>query len=623
MKFFKKIIWWMIILIILISGGFYGYQFFKNKKPKQEYSTFKVIKSDLIQTVSSTGIVKPISDFNLTFKIAGTISEINIKKGSSVKQGQILAKLESSNLKIQIKEAQTDLKQAQANLILKLAGESKESIKIYEVDLEKAKIAFKKAQLDLENLQKTTKENIKQAEIKIDSVKISLDQANKNLKNTKTKEEQNIINAYNNARIALKNSSIIISTSLRDADYILGIDNKSANNDFEKNLGVLNSQSKQEAESAYLESKEKINSIDKILIDIDKADNNKINQTISSMETALNLTDFCLIKTRVLLDNTITSADLSQTELDNFKLSIDARRINVNTTTDSLEIKKQNIAMAELNQISNNDTTEINYQTAKNNLELANQNLNQIKIESNSQIKTAKMQIEIQKALSDSSQAVLDFKKADPRNVDIESLKAQIQKSQIAIDLILNNLNDTVLKAPIDGIITAVNFEKGETINPNQIAISMIKEFQKDGDLEIELDISETDISKIEINQIARLTFDALDDEKIFNEKIIFINPIETIIEGVVYYKVKINISNEIKSKFKSGMTVDAEIETAKKENVLIVPQRAIYEKETKKMVKVLEMENVIEKEIETGLSGDEGMVEILNGIKEGEMVIK
>lgn len=290
---------------------------------------------------------------------------------------------------------------------------------------------------------------------------------------------------------------------------------------------------------------------------------------------------------------------------------------------DFLETKKQNIIMTELNQTSNIETTEINSQTAKNNLESATQNLDQIKAESDNQIKTTQMQIEIQKTLVDSAQAVLDFKKADPRNVDIENLKAQIQKSQIAINLIQNNLNDTILKAPIDGIITSVNFEKGEIINPNQIVISMIKEFHKDGDLEIELDIPEIDISKIKINQTVELTIDALNDEKIFKEKIIFINPIETMIEGVVYYKVKINIPNEIKSKVKSGMTVDAEITTNKKQNILIIPQRAIFEKENKKMIKILEGENIKEKEIQTGLMGDEGMVEILSGVEEGEMVIE
>lgn len=300
MKFFsKKTIWWIVILIILISGGIFSYQFLQNKKPKQEYSTFKVIKSNLIQTVSATGTVKPVSDFNLAFKSSGAISKIDVKKGDKVKQEQVLAELDSSNLEIQIKEAQANLKKAQANLALKLAGESKESIKIYEIDLEKASNNFEKAKLDLENLQKITKENIKQAEIKINSSKISLDQANKNLKSVKAIEEQNVINIYNNARIVLKNNAIIISASLRDADNILSIDNKSANDDFEKNLGVLNSQSKSDAINSYLEIKEKINYLNEILVNIDKASNDKIDQIISLMKEALNLTDSCLNKTRI------------------------------------------------------------------------------------------------------------------------------------------------------------------------------------------------------------------------------------------------------------------------------------------------------------------------------------
>ena len=74
----------------------------------------------------------------------------------------------------------------------------------------------------------------------------------------------------------------------------------------------------------------------------------------------------------------------------------------------------------------------------------------------------------------------------------------------------------------------------------------------------------------------------------------------------------------------KSGMTANVIITTAQKTNILTIPNRAIIDKNgSGKFVKVLSVDNnVTEKKIEVGLSGDEGMIEIISGLSEGEKIV-
>jgi len=132
--------------------------------------------------------------------------------------------------------------------------------------------------------------------------------------------------------------------------------------------------------------------------------------------------------------------------------------------------------------------------------------------------------------------------------------------------------------------------------------------------------ISEVDIGIIDLGQPVNITFDAFSEEE-FSGRVIEINPAETLIQGVVYYKIKTAMEMENK-KIKPGMTANLIITTDSRENVLILPQRAVTEKEGKKLVKIPENKGYKEVEVETGLRGSQGEIEIISGLKQGDIVI-
>ena len=69
-------------------------------------------------------------------------------------------------------------------------------------------------------------------------------------------------------------------------------------------------------------------------------------------------------------------------------------------------------------------------------------------------------------------------------------------------------------------------------------------------------------------------------------------------------------------------MTANIVITTAKRDRVLQVPARALIESEGRRLIRVLSGGQVLEIPVTIGLRGDEGLVEIIDGLSENDEVI-
>jgi len=142
-----------------------------------------------------------------------------------------------------------------------------------------------------------------------------------------------------------------------------------------------------------------------------------------------------------------------------------------------------------------------------------------------------------------------------------------------------------------------------------------------EGDFKIEVDISESDIPKIKIDDQVKITFDAFGEDKVFGGKVISVDPAETVIQDVVYYQVDISI-NDSSQEIKPGMTANVEILTASRRNVLYVPQRSVIRENGKQIVRILKGVKVEEAPVQIGLRANDGLIEIISGVEEGEEVV-
>lgn len=217
------------------------------------------------------------------------------------------------------------------------------------------------------------------------------------------------------------------------------------------------------------------------------------------------------------------------------------------------------------------------------------------------------------------AQANLQLKKSQARPADISQAQAQILSAQGQVEAAEANLENTVIRSPADGTITSVDIKPGEIASVSKAVIKV----QDVNNLHIEANISEANISNLKTSQTVEMTFDALGPDLKFKGTVQAIDPASTVISGVVNYKVTTAMDKN--DAVKPGMTANLTILVAKKEDVLVVPGRAVIVESGKKYVRVITeptRKTYVNKEVVTGLEGDGGLVEIISGLTKDQQVV-
>ncbi len=180
------------------------------------------------------------------------------------------------------------------------------------------------------------------------------------------------------------------------------------------------------------------------------------------------------------------------------------------------------------------------------------------------------------------------------------------------------NFAQAEVKSPIAGMITKYFVDLGDEVFPAQPMpgqpLLTIAEINK---VKIEIHLSEKDTGKVKKEQKVRILVDAY-PEKIFWGKVSEIAPqINSLTRKL---KVDVEVSNE-EHLLKSGMFARVEIITNEYENILVVPLKAVLDKEKEKVVFVVKENKAKMVLVGTGVN-DEENIEIKKGLSLGEKVI-
>ncbi len=213
-------------------------------------------------------------------------------------------------------------------------------------------------------------------------------------------------------------------------------------------------------------------------------------------------------------------------------------------------------------------------------------------------------------------EAQLALKKAPARATDISAAQARVRQAQADVARASAQLKDTILFAPVNGIVTQVNVKPGEMRPSAEPSVTMLG----DSPYRIEMFVSEVDIPKIQVSQSGSIKLDAFRDTPI-QLRVGEIDPAATDKDGVPKYRVKLDFVYH-HDDLKVGMTGDAEIVTGFRSNVVSVPVRSVIQVDGKDTVRVQGKDgNIEERSVVTGMEGEGGMIEVSN-ISEGETVI-
>ncbi len=198
---------------------------------------------------------------------------------------------------------------------------------------------------------------------------------------------------------------------------------------------------------------------------------------------------------------------------------------------------------------------------------------------------------------------------------DIKSQEAKVTASEAALEKLNVSFNKTELLASTDGVVSMIDIKIGESITASVPAVKIIGE----GDYEVEANVPETDIGRVRLLSPVIITFDAYPGEKFFGI-VSQVDPAETIIDGVVSYKIKISFDKP-DERIKSGLTTNLEIESQKKVGVLALPQTTVTETDTGATVKKKTGTAVADVPVKIGIRDRDGNVEITSGLSEGDQI--
>jgi len=127
----RALIPWIIGVAVLI-GGYWAWTVFSGstqaEKIDVETMTAPVVQEDITVKVSATGIIKPITPVNISPKQSGKLQALYVDQGQRVKRGQLLARMDSSDLQGNLLQAQGTLAAAQAALRKAIAGNRPQEI---------------------------------------------------------------------------------------------------------------------------------------------------------------------------------------------------------------------------------------------------------------------------------------------------------------------------------------------------------------------------------------------------------------------------------------------------------------------------------------------------------------
>jgi len=156
---------------------------------------------------------------------------------------------------------------------------------------------------------------------------------------------------------------------------------------------------------------------------------------------------------------------------------------------------------------------------------------------------------------------------ADP--LDVQGDQLSVQKAQEALDQANQTLAEYYVTAPFAGTIASVPINKYDQAGSGT-TLATLETNQQYADLSL----NEVDAAKIQLNDKVTLTFDAIPDLTMTGT-VAQIDPVGTVTQGVVTYDVKVGFDTQ-DSRVKTGMSVNADIETSVAINALSVPSSAI-----------------------------------------------
>jgi RND family efflux transporter MFP subunit len=202
--------------------------------------------------------------------------------------------------------------------------------------------------------------------------------------------------------------------------------------------------------------------------------------------------------------------------------------------------------------------------------------------------------------------------------LSVKLAELQVDQAETALDMAKADLGKATITALFDGVVADITINEGQQLSTMTYADPAIVLIDPT-EIEMKGVIDEIDVSKVKLGQEANIILDAL-PEKELEGNVTFISSAGTVEAGVVFYKTTITLADP-DSDLRDGMSATAEIVVDRRDNVLLIPNRAIRGSRENPWVEVVTDSETEQREVSLGVSNGIS-TEVLSGLEEGEKVV-
>jgi HlyD family secretion protein len=222
---------------------------------------------------------------------------------------------------------------------------------------------------------------------------------------------------------------------------------------------------------------------------------------------------------------------------------------------------------------------------------------------------TAQANLEAGNASLQAAQRAYDRLKDGPNADDVTVLETRIAAAQAALDT-------TQLSAPFTGTITEIYLKPADRVTPGTTAIRI----DNLSLLEVDVQVSEVDINRIEVGQEVTLSFDAILDEE-YHGTVSEVARVGTVVQGVVQFNVTV-VLTDADEDVRPGMTAAVNIVVEQLDGVLLVPNRAVRLVDGKRVVYILKDQQLEAVQITLGSTSDIESEVIEGDLNVGDLIV-
>lgn len=337
--------------------------------------------------------------------------------------------------------------------------------------------------------------------------------------------------------------------------------------------------------------------------------------------------------TKLLFDisQTVKKGDLvCQLDPTDAQLAVRSAEAMVGQATAKLGQAKNDLATAEQNLVTTRRKDEATLASAK----VKATNL-RAKADRQKQLVQQKLgsREEMESAETDATAAENEFQSAQIAIDDLKQLEiqieykraavkvaeAQLQSDQITLDTQRQQLAYTTVSAPVDGVVSALNVQKGTIVASGVSGFSGGTTIMTLSDLSrvfVTATVDESDIGGVRVGQKARVSLTSFPDVSFAGEVVrLTVTGVNT--SNVVTFEVKVEVTDERKGQLRPQMTGNVTILQDERQGVLTLPASAVTRDGDHAYVTTADGQR---REVKLGVSGYE-TVEVVSGLAEGEKV--